>query len=94
MSYDILNRIREAKKIFIIAHNRDVQKQMDSLGLAYGVQYELARGVSREAWQWEDLTYDKLVRLQGSNAIAAPLVTKVVLGSDRSSTKIANKEHW
>jgi hypothetical protein len=71
----------------IIAHDNDVQKLFDSLRITYGVQYELARGVSNNWWKWSDVTRDKLRSLTGDNASAAHKVVSVMLNLDVSQVK-------
>lgn len=75
----------------VIAHNPLVQKLMDETNISWGVQYEIARGVSDGSWKWEDVTPDILRRLQGSNAEAAPQVNEIlrrVKGGNVRSPKI------
>ncbi len=62
---------------FIIAHDRDAVIRMNTWDIAWGVQYEIARGVSQKMWTWEDVTDARLELLQGSNLEKAPLVMDV-----------------
>ncbi|KAL6307807.1 RNA dependent RNA polymerase-domain-containing protein [Sparassis latifolia] len=62
----------------IVAHSRAIQKILDDKRIAWGVQYELARGVSQGLWSWDDVTESKLEILQGPNRTAAPLVAQVM----------------
>ena len=39
--------------IYIIAHSERAQRLFDMIPLSWGVQYEIARGVSQGAWSWE-----------------------------------------
>lgn len=58
----------------VIAHSRDAQKLMDDLDLAWGAQYELARGVSLGQWTWEEVRKvlrEKSNEFRGSNAETA-----------------------
>ncbi|KAF7966382.1 hypothetical protein HWV62_38905 [Athelia sp. TMB] len=63
----------------VVAFDKKVQMMMDDKQIAWGVQWELARGVAihRESgqtqvsWSWSDITKDKLDKLKGSNADAA-----------------------
>ncbi|KZT02230.1 uncharacterized protein LAESUDRAFT_662372 [Laetiporus sulphureus 93-53] len=64
----------------IIAHSKEVQKMMDSMQIAWGVQYEIARGICHGYWTWDDVTSSKLNSLRGSNVMAAPRVARVMLG--------------
>lgn len=68
---------------------------MDSLDLAWGVQYEIARGVTSKSWTWEEVRRvlcEKPTELRGSNAKAAPHVRKVVL--NREHPRAANAPLW
>jgi RNA-dependent RNA polymerase len=49
----------------IIAHDKDVQLLMDSMQISWGVQWEIARGVSKNVWKWSDVTREKLDLLKG-----------------------------
>ncbi|PCH34325.1 hypothetical protein WOLCODRAFT_135643 [Wolfiporia cocos MD-104 SS10] len=64
--------------VVIIAHSGTIQKLMDDMRIAWGVQYELARGVCREEWAWHDVTKSKLEQLTGPNTTAAPRVPSVM----------------
>jgi hypothetical protein len=64
----------------IIAHSKQHQVEMDNRRLAWGVQYEIARGITRKAWNWEDVSVQKLAQLQGKNSDAAWKVAGVMLG--------------
>lgn len=64
----------------IIAHCPEVQQLLDSRNIAWGVQYEIARGVSCGSWTWKDVTLDKVQSLQGTNVEAATMVANVMLG--------------
>ena len=70
--------------IHIISHSPRVQGELDRLGIPWGAQYELARGESRGRWAWDDVTSAKLKSLVGLNAEAAPKVTDLMLGTQRS----------
>jgi len=54
----------------IIAHDARVQTAMDQKQIAWGVQWELARGVTLGAWKWEDVL-GKLAEFEGNNTDAA-----------------------
>ncbi|TFK42152.1 RNA dependent RNA polymerase-domain-containing protein [Crucibulum laeve] len=64
---------------FIIAHHNKVQQVMDGKRIAWGVQYELARGVTLGAWDWEQIR-QKVNELRGTNAEAAYRVRSVMFG--------------
>lgn len=51
----------------IIAHNVRVQSLMDAHGLAWAVQWEIARGISNGWWRWEDVTPGRLHELPGGS---------------------------
>lgn len=77
----------------IIAHDSRVQAEMDLRKNSWGVQYEIARGVSNGHFTWSDVTPEKLDLLKGPTAEAAPKVYDVILGR-QSFTRLVNKEHW
>jgi len=54
----------------IIAHDDKAQTQMDAYGIAWGTQYELARGVSNGSWTWNDVARN-LTKLKNDNAYTA-----------------------
>lgn len=62
---------------FVIAHDRDAVIRMNAWNIAWGVQYEIARGVSQKLWTWDDVTDERLEMLQGSSLDMGPLVTDV-----------------
>ncbi|KAI0937310.1 hypothetical protein AcV5_005250 [Taiwanofungus camphoratus] len=80
-----------AEQVSIIAHSSDVQRLMDLKRIAWGVQYELARGVCHGRWTWENVTSAKLDLLVGSNKAAAHLVAQVMLSSNNAN-KVAITE--
>ncbi|PIL31184.1 RNA-dependent RNA polymerase [Ganoderma sinense ZZ0214-1] len=57
----------------IVAHSKDAQKLFDSIPLSWGVQYEIARGVSRGLWSWETVMQSEaaLRSLSGTNMNAS-----------------------
>ncbi|KAI0370069.1 hypothetical protein BV20DRAFT_1075995 [Pilatotrama ljubarskyi] len=61
----------------VIAHSSDVQALMDELFIPWGVQYELARGVSRGWLSWSDVTRARLEGLRGNNKDSAAKVAQV-----------------
>ncbi|KAG2122046.1 RNA dependent RNA polymerase-domain-containing protein [Suillus cothurnatus] len=78
-----------------IAHCKRTQIVLDQQQLAWGTIYELARGVTRGMWTFEDMTEYRLRQLKGSNAQAAWKVAAVIrdeMGS--SSTTRASSEIW
>ncbi|THH18623.1 hypothetical protein EW146_g2394 [Bondarzewia mesenterica] len=68
----------------LIAHSDAVQREMDARKIAWGVQFEIARGVSCGDWKWEQVTTTKLDHLKGCNADAAPLVRRLLLDQPTS----------
>jgi hypothetical protein len=62
----------------IIAHNSSIQALLDENRISWGVQFELARGVTTGHWTW-DAVEDKIGELTGSNAKAAQRVRSVML---------------
>ena len=90
---DFLKKMELSDAHHIIAHDKRVQGEMDLRRNSWGVQYEIARGVSKGDFTWSDVTPEKLDLLTGSNAEAAPKVYDVILGR-QPSTRVVNKEHW
>jgi len=78
----------------IIAHDKEVQQRMDSMRISWGVQWEIARGVSRNVWKWSDVTREKLDLLKGPNAEAAPKVAHVMKTGVAPSALPRNVELW
>lgn len=74
-----------AAGIVIVAHSHEVQQMMDERHIAWGTQYEIARGVSRGAWTWEHVTASKLDQLKGSNKDTAHRVTAVINGRNTTA---------
>ena len=90
---DFLKKMELSNAHHIIAHDKKVQGEMDLRRNSWGVQYEIARGVSKGDFAWSDVTSEKLDLLTGSNAEAAPKVYDVILGR-QPSARVVNKEHW
>jgi hypothetical protein len=79
----------------LISHDEKAQQRMDELGLAWGVQYELARGVTLEKWTWGTVLRildEKPMELKGRNAQAAFKVRAVMM--DREIPHGANILLW
>ena len=70
---------------FLIAHDQILQEVMDNYRLPWGVQYELARGVTKGLWTWEAVD-SKIRQLKASvnkDAILAPsFVFDIMLGRE------------
>lgn len=80
---------------FYIAHSAKTQELMDQLGLSWGVQYELARGVTLLWWDWDrvyNVLCEKPGALAGSNVDAAVKVRAVM--EDRIIPRDANILLW
>jgi hypothetical protein len=76
-----------------VAHSEKVQIILDQLQLAWGTVYELARGVTRGMWTFEDMTEHRLCKLKGSNAEAAWKVAAVMKDKTPSAMR-APSELW
>ncbi|KAH9885398.1 RNA dependent RNA polymerase-domain-containing protein [Cubamyces lactineus] len=63
--------------VCIVAHSREAQRLMDEKRIAWGVQYEIARGVSCGWWSWQDVTSERLENLRGSNRDAVLKIPQV-----------------
>lgn len=77
-----------------VSHNREVQRLFDELKIAWGVQYEIARGVSDGRWGWHNVTKTKLEQLNGTNAESAPFVSAVILRQPKPRINVANTLLW
>ncbi|TFK56389.1 hypothetical protein OE88DRAFT_1619977 [Heliocybe sulcata] len=76
----------------VIAHSSKHQKELEQL--AWGVQYEVARGVTCGHWTWDDLTPEKLLQLRGRNAEAAHKVIPVMRGLPVPERKVSGLALW
>ncbi|TFK18696.1 hypothetical protein FA15DRAFT_243960 [Coprinopsis marcescibilis] len=61
----------------IIAHNQHAQSLLDDARVEWGVQWEIARGVVKELWTWDDVIAG-IPKLKGSNADVACKVPQVL----------------
>ena len=75
----------------VIAHNEEAQRILDDNKLAWGVQYELARGVSAGLWEWEAIGAS-VHRLKGMNVEAAFKVERIMRSQDTS--RPADSQIW
>ena len=67
---------------------------MDKLDIAWGTQYEIARGVSDGRWSWSDVTEPKLHQLRGFNRDAAHRVDFVISGKSCSQADVTSRSLW
>ncbi|CCL98058.1 uncharacterized protein FIBRA_00052 [Fibroporia radiculosa] len=88
------NGSQNSAQPIIIAHNGEVQQLIDSLQIAWGVQYEIARGIGLGYWDWADITETKLRDLRGTNCEAAPKVPVVVLSRAQNNISSAGLSVW
>ena len=65
----------------IIAHDGRLQSEMDKRGIAWGVQLDIAQGVTNGLWSWSNITSGMPDKLRGTNAQARKLVHKAILGT-------------
>lgn len=77
----------------IIAHNKETQTLLDRFHIAWGTQYELARGVSLGIWTWEEVK-GKLRDVTGDNAHAACQVQTVMRGRSAASANPSDFYLW
>ncbi|KAG6907475.1 hypothetical protein DXG01_008811 [Tephrocybe rancida] len=75
---------------FVIAHDKEVVALMDKEKISWGVQWELARGVTERQWSWAAVK-DKIHLLCGSSSNIAPRVRSMMLGKP---PKTPNMEVW
>ncbi|KAG1747654.1 RNA dependent RNA polymerase-domain-containing protein [Suillus lakei] len=76
-----------------IAHCEKAQIVLDRHELAWGTIFELARGVTRGMWTFQDMTEDRLQMLKGSNGQSAWKVA-VVMRDKVPSAVGAPSELW
>ncbi|KAJ3538183.1 hypothetical protein NM688_g6556 [Phlebia brevispora] len=74
----------------IIASDRRVQALMDKHQLAWGVQYEIARGVANERWSWEHVTEEVVRKLKGTNKESACRVAYALTGKNSQTVPSSN----
>jgi hypothetical protein len=70
----------------IIAHDEHVQRLLDDAKIAWGVMYEIARGICQNRWTWADVGR-KVEALKGLNQdvgwrVAGIILDKEVRGGD------------
>ncbi|KAG2358031.1 RNA dependent RNA polymerase-domain-containing protein [Suillus spraguei] len=82
-----------ALNIVHIAHCTKAQKLFDQYKLAWGTIFELARGITRGMWTFQDLTEHRLQKLKGSNAESAWKVA-TIMADKVPSAKGAPSELW
>ncbi|KAG2133618.1 uncharacterized protein EDB93DRAFT_1254831 [Suillus bovinus] len=76
-----------------IAHCKEAQIVLDRHKLAWGTIFELARGVTRGMWTFQDMKEHRLRKLEGSNAQSAWKVATVM--ADKEPSRIgAPSELW
>ncbi|KAI0348335.1 hypothetical protein BDW22DRAFT_1350519 [Trametopsis cervina] len=75
----------------IIAHDRRAQSLMDGLDIAWGTQYEIARGVTDGRWTWADVTTAKLNQLCGDNEDTAYRVPSVLVSNTEPSRDVTKR---
>lgn len=80
--------------VVLIAHSPEAQHLMDQLGIAWGVQYEIARGVSRGWWSWSDVTLPNLEKLRGQSKDAALKVPQVLSHSPSVAISQPDLQLW
>ncbi|KAL5519334.1 hypothetical protein ACEPAH_1017 [Sanghuangporus vaninii] len=62
----------------IIAHDQNKQWLLDDEGIAKGVQFEIARGITHGWWTWEDITDGVVKQLRGTNFEKAGKVAEII----------------
>ncbi|KAI0327690.1 hypothetical protein GY45DRAFT_1256557 [Cubamyces sp. BRFM 1775] len=80
--------------VYIVAHSREVQRVMDEKQIAWGVQYEIARGVSCGWWTWQDVTPERLEHLRGSNREAVLKIPSVFPRSSGGGGSQSDMQLW
>lgn len=80
--------------IHVIAHSKEAQGLFDRIPLSWGVQYELARGVSLGKWSWADVLRADLNSLRGPNNNSAARVSQVVLTQASANVTATDMAIW
>ncbi|KAH7911585.1 RNA dependent RNA polymerase-domain-containing protein [Hygrophoropsis aurantiaca] len=70
----------------IICHSTEIQSHIDAKKIAWGTVYELARGVSKGLWSWNDVTPARLDQLKGTNAETARKVPSIIASRSFTSS--------
>ena len=82
LGYNIQEKSRVEQKgedqPVIIAHDESKQRLLDKHGIAKGVQFEIARGITHGWWTWEDITDGVVEELRGTNFEKAGRVAEVI----------------
>lgn len=78
----------------MVAYDPTAQQLMDGFDIAWGTQYEIARGVSDGRWRWADVTAAKLRQLVGKNQDTAHRVASVFSGKQWLQDHIASRSIW
>ncbi|KAL5519333.1 hypothetical protein ACEPAH_1016 [Sanghuangporus vaninii] len=68
----------EQESPIIIAHNERKQRLIDGKGIAKGVQFEIARGITHGWWTWDDITDEVVDNLRGTNFEKAGKVAQTI----------------
>lgn len=85
----------------VVAFDDKVQTMMDDKQISWGVQWELARGVSgrdnlgqlQSWWRWSDVTRERLDKLKGRNIDAAWKV-RYIMRDEELPRSPATRELW
>ncbi len=76
----------------VIAHSDEVQRLFDDNKIAWGTQYELARGVTTGAWDLGEDVRSRIGSFIGNNELMASKVFAIML--QRPSLANANLGLW
>ena len=68
----------DTRPLSVIAHNDNHQQLFNKHKLPWGVQWEIARLVSSGKLKYGEIPVPELMKLRGPNAVAAPLVEKLL----------------
>ncbi|KAJ7810510.1 RNA dependent RNA polymerase-domain-containing protein [Mycena olivaceomarginata] len=80
-----------------IAHSTEVQKLFDARGVALGVQWELARGVTTGKWTWDQIATQMETSKQmflGTNSKIAWKVPNIMRGREVSESESCDLAVW
>lgn len=62
----------------VIVHDDKCVSWLDKHHIPWGVQWQIALGISHGKWTWEDITEEKLIQLKGKTEFGAPRVRKTI----------------
>jgi len=71
--------------VSIIAHDARIQALLDKEQISWGTQFELARGVTKDQWTWDEVERN-IGKLRGPNVQSAYRVRNTMLNKPQQSS--------